>query len=557
MKVLSLAVATLASLSILMSGSGMAMTDEKKEGKAPSSPPVLAPLLQEEDVSKLPFFPSNSSLPSDINYYGITQEDVDYLFDDSRDFIALSCSGRFIKVNRAFQEATGWSEEELTDRPFIFFSHPEDIEKNVETAKIARTNISVWGFESRTRCKDNSYRWAQWLTLGKLTRPTPAPEDRIMFCIGRDITQQKEQENARIKALEGNQAEIRSLNKTLHGQNKILEAISEIQSAYIQRRSHSSLEIKSADDPIALYYKTFDLAVQYLIDLSESEFGFIGRIFYDEDGQPFIRQVFGIRENLPINEQQRQTLNMYKGEGRKLCKFTNILGDLIATKEPLIINDIRAYPKPTGIPQWHVFPINSFLGIPFIFNNEVLGIVALANRREEYNNDLLEWLEPLSLVVGRIMNEFKMEHWLEEAEKQSIARKQADASNAAKSTFLAHMSHEIRTPLTGILGFLDLINRESLSEEDCNYLKDAQASGWSLMTILNDILDASKIEANQIELEKVELNPIKIVQEVIQLLSLEAKKQGTVLATIINPATPSHLMGDPTRLRQVYFNLIG
>jgi PAS domain S-box-containing protein len=542
----------------------MAMMGEDKEGAETAPPhsyqeksapdkepgvhrtsPAISPLPQEKALSRLPLLPSNASLS--LSYYGVDEDEVKYIFDNSSDIVVLFEEDRCTRINKVFRDITGWTEEEI--KPFIGnpftapFTHPEDVQTVLNIFEIAKKSKSVWCYESRIQCKDNSYRWIQWLSLAKNIPSMEPPRGQTLFCIGHDITQQKAQEQARIKELAES--------------HKILRAISEIQSAYIQRKNHPSLESKSEEDTIALYYKTFELAVQYFIDLSESEFGFIGRIFYDEGGQPFIRQVFGIRENLPINEQQQQTLNMYKGEGRKLCKFDNILGDLIATKEALIINDIHNYPKTVGVPEGHPFPINSFLGIPFIFNNEVLGIVALANRIEEYNNDLLQWLDPLSLVVGRIMNEFKMENWLQEAEEQAIARKQAEASNAAKSAFLAHMSHEIRTPLTGILGFLDLINSESLSKEDCNYLKDAQASGWSLMTILNDILDASKIEANQIELEKVELNPIKIVQEVIQLLSIEAKKQGTALATIINPETPSSLMGDPTRLRQVCFNLIG
>lgn len=141
-------------------------------------------------------------------------------------------------------------------------------------------------------------------------------------------------------------------------------------------------------------------------------------------------------------------------------------------------------------------------------------------------------------------------------EHQRMLAKKAEEANEAKSAFLAHMSHEIRTPLTGVLGLLELIQEESMSEEGRDYLKTARTSGMSLMGILNNILDISKIESHQIELEKISVNPITIAQELIQLYSPEAKKQDTNLTLNITPEVPPLLIGDPVRLRQILSNLI-
>ena len=538
-------------------------TDNSRESKKPqikeSSLSSFVPETEEADTVSIPFFQP----PLSSEHWGISQEEVDYLFENSSDYIAIAKEGsspgqgRFQKVNKKFQEATGWSEKELIEQPFIFFWHPDEIPKFMKYVEFAKNRLATWGFEVRKRCKDGSYIWIQWLTLTKLTTPLLAFEEREFFCVGRDITQQKEQEEARLKALEESQQEIKSLNRSLQDQNKILRAISEIQFAYIEREDLSHQQGCREEDNFPVHYKIFDFILQHFIELSESEYGFIGELFYDVNHQPFVQQVFaGKAKDLFINEKLQQILSMYQGKGRRLCNFNNVLGDIVATKKPLIINDVKSYPKPTGIPAGHI-PINSFLGVPFIFNNELVGVVALANRSEGYGSNIVQWLEPLSLLTGRIINELKMEHWRKEAERESLARKHADASNAAKSVFLAHMSHEIRTPLTGILGLIDLINQDSLVEEDRTYLQTAQMSGWSLMTLLNDILDVSKIEAGQIKLEKIEFDPINVVQEVIQLLSLEAKKQRTSLTTTINPEVPHRLIGDPLRLRQIFFNLIG
>src|SRR3546814_314642 len=169
----------------------------------------------------------------------------------------------------------------------------------------------------------------------------------------------------------------------------------------------------------------------------------------------------------------------------------------------------------------------------------------------------MEELDPLYEVSGHMINEKKMKPNHKEGEKQRLTRRQAEAENFAKSSFLAHMSHEIRTPLTGLLGMLELINKERLDEDDLNYLQTAHGSGLALLSLLNDILDTSKVEAGQLKLETLKFNPTVVAQEVVQLLSLDAQKKGIDLKLTTHSQIPLYLMGDPTRLRQVFFNLAG
>jgi PAS domain S-box-containing protein len=145
----------------------------------------------------------------------------------------------------------------------------------------------------------------------------------------------------------------------------------------------------------------------------------------------------------------------------------------------------------------------------------------------------------------------------EEKYLQEIKRKDLEIALLTKSNFLAHMSHEIRTPLAGLLGLLELIDKNHLAGEDLEYLKLAYNSGVSLLNILNDILDTSKIEQNQVKIESIEFSPLFIVQEVVQILKLQAEKKGIELNSIISSTIPHNLVGDPTRFRQVLFNLIG
>jgi PAS domain S-box-containing protein len=499
-------------------------------------------------------FQTNSpSLPSE--YWGVSQQEVDFLFENSSDYIAISGIDRFKKVNKVLQEASGWNEEELTSSPHGTFEQPDHVREVKSFVKFMATKLSAFGFEAKARRKDGSTIWIQWLTLAKISSPLENEKDRTFFCIGRDITQQKEQEAARIKILEDNHKAIEILYQDLDKQNKILRAISEIQSSYINKGNLPQKNVDVGDYNFSDHYGPLETILQHFIQLSESEYGFIGEVFFDKE-YPFVQQVFGVRNRGAINKETEEALNLYKQRGRCLCNFDNIIGEVIKTKKSVIINNFETYPLSSGIPLNHPFPIKAFLGIPLFAKDQLVGMIALANRNEGYSNELLLWLAPLTLSVGNIVNGLKIGNWRKEAETQKMARKEAEEANEAKSAFLAHMSHEIRTPLTGILGLLDLIQEESIPGEDRNYLETARASGMSLMGILNNILDISKIESHQVGLEKIKVNPIKIAQELIQLYYPEAKKQETKLTLNINPEVPTRLIGDPVRLRQILSNLI-
>lgn len=144
------------------------------------------------------------------------------------------------------------------------------------------------------------------------------------------------------------------------------------------------------------------------------------------------------------------------------------------------------------------------------------------------------------------------------AERLLIAsRNEAERANVAKSLFLALVSHDLRTPMNGVLGMLELVLDSNLSAEQKGYLDVAQSSAQSMVALLNDILDMSKMESGKMELEKVPFDIRRLLSETVQALSIIASKKGLDLFYHIDERVPSHLMGDPTRLRQVITNLVG
>lgn len=133
-----------------------------------------------------------------------------------------------------------------------------------------------------------------------------------------------------------------------------------------------------------------------------------------------------------------------------------------------------------------------------------------------------------------------------------------EAATAAKTSFITHMSHEMRTPLSGIIGMLELVNREKLPEPELkDFTQTAEASARALLNIANDVLDLSKLEAGVLKLDEQEFKPREIVEESMRLLKIDAAKKGLSLNMNIKETVPKVLIGDKTRLGQILFNLLG
>ena len=173
------------------------------------------------------------------------------------------------------------------------------------------------------------------------------------------------------------------------------------------------------------------------------------------------------------------------------------------------------------------------------------------NARQELEKRLAD------LAEARLASLNMMEDAEASRRKAEELRVAAEAATVAKANFLASMSHEIRTPLNGIIGMVDLLRQSALGKEHNQMLETISDSGQSLLTIINDILDYSKIEAGKLALESIPMSMVDVVERSTDVLRPAATGKNLSLVTYIDPRIPDYVMGDPVRIRQILINLGG
>ncbi|MBW7875052.1 MAG: PAS domain S-box protein [Candidatus Cloacimonetes bacterium] len=233
-----------------------------------------------------------------------------------------------------------------------------------------------------------------------------------------------------------------------------------------------------------------------------------------------------------VNEAAKRVYGYTRDEFLSM-KLTELQGRDLSTNQELKLPDGFVPPAQGGFriqrrKDGVCFPVIVAGGM-FTLNGKAIGVAVIRD------------------VTLELKSRFELQH----------ARDLAEAATKAKSEFLANMSHEIRTPMNSILGFSDLLSHSDLPERERSWLAAISSSGKTLLALINDILDLSKIEAGRMDLN---LEPVclrNLIEDIRQMFLFKAEEKGIAIVVEIDPQLPSLLMLDEIRTRQILFNLLG
>ena len=228
-----------------------------------------------------------------------------------------------------------------------------------------------------------------------------------------------------------------------------------------------------------------------------------------------------------------------------------VWADCVRQRAPVIHNDYQDMPEKKGYPAGH-FHLVRHMSVPVFDQGKIVAVAGVGNKQACYNDNDMRQISLFMNSMWTLLKRRRIEHDLLSAQQE------AERANQAKSEFLATMSHELRTPLNGILGYTQILRRDArLTEDQKRAIYTIHQSGEHLLTLLNDILDLSKIEAGKIEIEAMPFALQEMLHTLTDMTCIRAEQKGLAFRFEADADVPDVMIGDEKRLRQILLNLLG
>lgn len=358
----------------------------------------------------------------------------------------LDPEGQVVTWNAGSERFKGYCATEIIGQHFSRFFTPEAIEKGVPTQilQTARETGQYAGDILQVR-KDGSRLWCHTVVTAL---KTPEGDLRGFAKISRDITERRQAETL------------------LQRQNKLLHGISRAQSQYIDDA-----------DPQTL----FDELLTNLLDLADSEYGFIGEILFNEAEEPYVEDAYmKVRgrpyvkahalTNIAWDEETRRLYEENVKTGMEFHNLQTLFGAVIVTGKPVIANHPATDPRRGGLPKGHP-PLNAFLGVPFYSNQQLIGMVGIANRPGGYDESLIEELQPFLATCSQIIAAYRNERRRQQAElglRQAEEKYRGIFENATEGIYQSTIEGQYLSVNPALAEIYGYASTEELIEQVCN-----------------------------------------------------------------------------------------
>jgi len=420
--------------------------------------------------------------------------------------------GRVLDVNDAFVRISGFSRRELIGMSSLdigIWVHPEDRQQLADTL---RREGFLRHLEKAFRTKSGEVRHGLFNV-----EPVRIGHENCLLTLVLDITRRTEAEAA------------------LRHSQSVLQA-----HQHALMRLTKSQHIGSGDWPLAL---------EELMRASSQALAVDRASVWLLDHSGTMLECAELYERGSAGHSHGQRLNV--------SQYPRYFAELLR-EQVVNAHDVESDPRTSELLQAYLQPLGivSLLDVPIFFGGRLAGV--MCHERTGVPRAWTNEETQFATSIGNLVTLAYEAKQRQEAEKALVmAKEAAEFANRAKSDFLATMSHEIRTPMNAIVGMADLLSETPLNEDQREYVQIFRDAGSNLLSLINDVLDLSKIEAGHLDLDLVDFDLNDLVQRAAELVAVRAAEKNLELAYQIQPDVPTALVGDPNRLRQVLLNLLG